>query len=491
MYQFYIVKISVYLIYGTKYKYLYMEVKMNNKEILKNNLTTIETANKGIKTFLASIIDEHSFVETDVFTAGKSYLDGGEALGDGVLTGYATISGNPVNIFAQNNEVLKGSFGENHAKKIKKVIAKAISTGTPLISVIDSNGARIGEGVNMLEAYSEVIAEVVLAKENIPHICIIKGACVGMTTAIASLADFVYMSKESVMSVNSPMVLAASELDYPKLNKILGYEQFSLKSDMANFTYNNAQDLGVSVKALLEFLAGDVNESSDDANRETPSLDKKYTVSGAFSAICDNGKFIELNSSYAKEVKTIFTKINSISVGILASDSTLENGLLTVDGILKATNFIEKCDANNLPIINLIDWKGIKSCVACEVSGLAQKLSKLMSVIANCEVETISVVTGNAIGLIYSTFVSKGMGFDYTLACVNAQISPISSEQAVSVIYADQLKEGKKRDELAKKYAELEGNPFISAKEGFIDNIILASSLRPYLASALMMLLGI
>lgn len=464
---------------------------MNNNEILQSNLKAIAKATKGIKAFIGKFIDEDTFVETDVFSAGKSFLDAQEALGEGVVTGYATIKNTPVNIFAQNHEVLKGSFGESHAKKIKKVIAKAVSTGTPLISVIDSNGARVGEGVAMLEAYSEVINAANEAKEYVPHICIIKGACVGMMASFAQTADFVFMSKDAVMSVASPMVIASNENDYPKLNAILGYGAYSVNSDLADFTYLNDKDLNQKISDLLTLLVGDVNETDDDPNREAPALDKKYNAVGGLKALCDNGKYMECNENYAKEIKTVVTKVNSITVGVIAFDSAEADGYITVDGIEKATDFVNKCAANNMPLISMVDCKGIKSCLSCEQKGFAKKLAKLMTAMASNESPMISVITGKAIGVAYSAFASKGIGFDYSLACVNAEISPINSETAVNIVYAEELKNGDSRDKLAKKYADMESNPFISAKEGYIDNIIEASAIRPYVSSALMMLLGI
>lgn len=464
---------------------------MDNNKILQDNLAAIDKATTKIKSFVSSIIDEASFVETDVFTAGKSFIDGAEALGEGVVTGYATIGGIPVHIFAQNAEVLKGSFGEAHAKKIKKVIAKAVASGTPLISVIDSHGARVGEGVGMLEAYAEVIAAANDAKDSIPHICIVKGACVGIMAAFAATADFVYMSKDSVMSVTPPMVLASNEKDYPKLNSILGYEAYSAASDVADFTYKNEKDLAASVKDLLTVLAGDTEETNDDANRETPALDKAYSVETALKAICDNSKYIELNASYAKDVRTLITKINSISCAIIATDSAVCDGDITAEGIEKATDFINKCSDNTLPIITLVDAKGIKACTKCETKGLNKKLAQLMSAIANSPVEKISVIAGKAIGAVYSALASKGIGFDYSLAFANAEISPINADTAVNIVYTEELKAGENREKLAERYATMQSNPFISAKDGYVDNIINASTIRPYLASALMMLLGI
>ena len=464
---------------------------MKNDAMLQNNIKLIDKATKKIKSFAFDLIDEGSFVETDVFAAGKSFLDSSEALGEGVVTGYATIGNKPVHFFAQNQEVMKGSFSEAHAKKILKVIRKAIQSGTPLVSIIDSNGARIGEGVAMLEAYSEVINAINLAKENIPHICIIKGNCVGMMAAIANMADFVFMADGGLMSVASPQAIASCEKDYPKLTSILGYKAISENSDMAHFTFKTTKELAEKVKYILTICGGEVEESEDDANRETPALDKTYSVDTALKAICDNLKYIIANETYAKEVVTAYALVNSISVGIIALNGNENNGYISADGIAKADKFIDKCSSNGMPIITLVDSLGVKPSLNDEVSGLASKLASLMSKIASCTTPMISVITGKAIGLAYSVFASKGIGFDYTLAGVDSVISPVNTAAGAAIEYAEELKAGEDRAKLEARYLEMEQNPFISAKDGFIDNVIELSTMRPYIASALMMLLGI
>ena len=465
---------------------------MNNNKMLQDNIKAIDKATKKVKAFLAKVIDDGSFVETDVFTAGKSFLDASEALGEGVVTGYATINETPVHLFAQNQEVMKGSFSEAQAVKIKKVINKAIQTGTPLVSFIDCSGARVGEGVRMLEAYAEVISALNVASESVPHICVIKGVAVGMMASLASMADFIIASsKDSIISVDSPQAIASKEYDYPKISNILGAEAHSLSSDVCDFTYKTDKELIATIGDLLKVLSSEVGECSDDANRETPALDKSYSVELALKAIADNGKYLVSNAKFATEIQTAYTLVNSVPVAIIAFDSSVNNGYMSMAGVDKALNFIEKASSNGLPIISLVDSLGIQSTLADEVSGLSKKIAKLMTAIASSTSPMISVITGKAIGMAYTLFASKGIGFDYTLASVNAEISPITSQAAVSIAYPEELKAGEMRDKLAAKYAELQANPFISAKDGYIDNIIELSTMRPYIASALMMLLGV
>lgn len=464
---------------------------MNNNGTLQDSLKAIEKSTKKIKTLINSIIDEDSFVETDVFTAGKTFLDGSLALGEGVVTGYATFMNTPVHLFAQNQEVMKGSFGKAHATKISKVIKKAVNSGTPLISIIDSSGARVGEGVEMLEAYAELIAMADMVKSQVQHICIIKGACVGMMAAFASMADFVFVSKDAVVSVAPPLSVAAKQADYPKMTSLLGYEAHSAKNDFADFTYTSKADLLDKLKSVFALISSDATESTDEPNRETASLDSVYNVESALGAIADNSKYLEANAGFATELKTCYATINGISVGILAFDSTKNDGYISSRGIEKATNFIDKCGNNGLPLVSLVDCIGIRPCLQAEQNGLAIKLAKLVSAIANHSSSKISVITGKAIGVAYSVFASKGIGFDYSLACTTAQISPITADAAVNIVYSEELKNGESREALANKYNELMANPLISAKDGFIDNVIEPSALRPYIASALIMLLGI
>lgn len=467
---------------------------MSNSKILQDNLKAYADATAKIKSFIDGIIDEASFVETDVFTAGKTFVDGAEALGEGVVTGYATIGGNPVQIIASNREILGGSFSAAHAAKMNKTIAKACATGTTLLSIIDSTGARIGEGTAVLEAYAATLFNSCSAKSTVPHIAIVKGAAVGMMAAYVANADYTFLSKDSIMSVNAPQALASDIKDYPKLNTILGADNYAAASNVANFTYKNDTELKTKLNDLLSIINGE-EESADDANRETPALDKKYSADAALKAICDGGKYLEYNAGYAKEIKTVLAKINGIAVAVLATDSAVADGYITVEGVEKATDFVELADSNGFALITLVDAKGFKTCVKCEAQGFNKKLAKLCNAIAMFDNSKISVVAGKATGAIYSVLASKGIGFDYSLATIDAQIAPVNAETAVNVLYADELKKAKApaeaREKLSAKYAEMEANPFVSAKDGFIDNIINASALRPYLASALLMLLGI
>lgn len=468
---------------------------MDNNMILKENIKSIESASSKIRKFLDGIIDEGSFVETDVFACGKSFIDETEAHGEGVITGYATVQGNPVHIFAQNSEVLKGSLGVAHAEKIVRCMNKAATNGTVLISILDSAGARVGEGVEMLEAYAKLVKTAHNISYKIPHIAIVKGNCVGMMSSFVNMADFVFMSKEAVMSLSAPMVVASDIKGYPKFNDILGYSAHSEKSDIAHFSYESVEELSEKLAELMTFISVDeIEDNDDDPNREA-ALDADSSLEDILSALCDNSKSIEYAKDYAKDVRCFLAKVNSVPVGIVATDKTVKDGFTSSCGLKKAAKFINKLDSFNLPLITLVDSKGIKTCIECELKGASNNTAMLMEAIAGAGIPKIAVITGNAIGAAYSTLASKAIGFDYSLAFESSVIAPVNGDTAVNMLYVDEIKNSadpsKARETLVKRYADIEANPINVARQGFVDNIISAGAVRPYVASAILMLLGL
>lgn len=465
-----------------------------------SNLTVsakaIEKACSKVKDFLDGIVDKGSFVETDVFVTGKGFDDAASALGEGVVTGYATVNGSPFHVFAQNAEVLKGSLGKAHADKIVRCMQRAVKTGTPLISVIDCAGARVGEGVSVLEGFAKVLSEAAIVSGQVPHFCIVKGNAVGMMASFVAMADFVFMSEGAIMSVNSPMYLASKEKDYPKYTDMIGFKAHKKGSDLAQFVYKSEADLKKQLTQLTSILlAADEEEATDDPNRVTSALNKECSAAVKVKAVADNGEYVEYCKEWAPEVTCALAKINGISVGIAATDSKVGDGYITLDGVKKLTSFIEKLDGFDIPLVTLVDTLGVNPALSEELAGAAKVTGDLIATVANSSIDKIGVAVGKAIGFGYSALMSKGIGFDYTLATQNAVISPISGETAVNALMSEQLSKAKDvektRAKLADEYAKIEANPMLGAQEGYIDNVVEAKNLRPYIASALMMLMGI
>ncbi|MCI8325950.1 MAG: hypothetical protein HFH71_05340 [Clostridia bacterium] len=467
---------------------------MNSKELLSAQ-TAVEKASAKAQGLIDGIVDAGSFVETDAFVVGAAFDSAETALGEGVVTGYASIEGTPVHIFAQNADVMKGSIGAASAKKIRKCIERACKSGTPLISVLDCSGARVDEGVSVMEAYADIIAAAADASDSVPHICVVNGVAAGMSAAYASLADYIFMNKNAFMSVNSPMYHASKFSAVPKLNKIAGYEAYKSCGNVVQDVYSDSAELKnkiISLFNILNISDSDEQESEDDPNRIATALSKKYGVDAALKAVCDDGKYLSYCDGWADDVKCAFTKINGISTAVIATDSGVNDGYVSADGLDKICAFIAKSDAFGLPLVTLVDSKGVNPSLDEEVKGFSLKLAATFKAMATYSHPMIGVACGKAVGVAYSALMSKAVGFDYTLATAAAEIAPVTSETGVNVFYTEELKKGNtQRAKLEQMFATDHASPLTAAKDGYLDNVIDAKNLRPYLSSALMMLLGI
>ena len=465
---------------------------MKNQELLKSS-SAIDKATSKVRAFIDAIVDGESFVETDVFLTGKSFDSAAEALGEGVVTGYATIGGRPVHLFAQNSEVLKGSLSLAHAAKIVKAMRRAIQSETPFLSIIDSCGARVGEGASVMEGYAQILAESFRLGREVPHFCVVKGTAVGMMATYVAGADFAFMSNDAIMSVNAPMYLAAQTKSMPvDYKKLIGYSAYKQGSDLAQFSYSDAQDLSAQLRKLMDMvLPNEEDESDDDANRVDPQLESAKDAAGRIASVCDLGQVLPYCDDYASDVRCAIAKINGITVGVLAT----QGDYIGEDGLDKATSFVGKLEAYGLPLVTLVDTLGVNPTLAQEKAGIAKKANALMQAIESANIPKIGVAVGNAVGFGYTALMSKGIGFGYTLATSGAIVSPISGVTAVNSMMEEQLKKAKDVDKmratLEKEYAALQANPVIAAQDGYLDNVVEATNLRPYIASALLMLLGI
>ncbi|MDR3262901.1 MAG: hypothetical protein LBT30_01155 [Clostridiales bacterium] len=465
---------------------------MDKIKILESNSDRVTEASKKIRSFLSGLLDEKSLIETDIFLAGTNFLDGTDALGEGVITGYASIDGIPVYLFAQNSELLSGSLGKAHADKIAKNIYAADKAGIPFISIIDSAGARIGEGISVSEGYAKIIKAANDISGSVPHIAVVKGNCVGMMSVFADTADFVFADEKAKLSVASPLVAAASSKTSADA---LSAKKIAEKTNGISFLYKTAQELKDNLSGLLALLpsAGYIasDDYTDDINRETPTLNEAADAESLFKAVIDDAKYTEVYADYAREVKCVLGKIAGITAAFIAFDPKV-NKFVTADGLKKASKFIYTVSAFDIPLVNFVDCKGIEPSVESEYGGVAGAASALLSNIAISENIKISVITGNAIGYAYSAFAAKELGYNYVFATVDSVISPVNPETATVLFYDEELKKAadpiKKREELNKKYAEESANPYIAAKNGYVDNIIEPALIRPYLASVLLML---
>ncbi len=459
---------------------------MDRTMILQERVSEITKTSQKIRDFLTSVLDEKSFVETNafLFSCQETYMEN-PAKGEGVITGYGTIGEMPVYVYAQNQEVLGAGLGKAQADKILKVLELAEKTSTPVIAIIDSNGARLGEGVEALSGYARIMKKVASLSGVVPQIAVVKGKAVGQMEYIVSMQDFCFMTENAVCASTSPEVLVARAEGNVKTIDAFGASVHASKTGICSKAITEAS-VRNEVATLLDLIlcSGEADTANVAGNSDIAKMDNR----NALIAIADGGMVYEVSAEYESELFTSFARIGGGTVGFIGTDG----GYLTGGMAKKASRFARFCELFAIPVVTLVDCKGKASCITCEQTPEAKEIATLLYTIADTTNTKIAVITKNAIGVGFTAFASKELGYDYTIACADAFVSALPAEMSAELVYGDEVKKAsdpiKAREEIVKKYEEIDGDPFNSAKNGEIDAIIDASFLRAYIMQALVSL---
>lgn len=451
---------------------------------------------------IASLLDENSFVEIGALVTARATdfnMKQTETPSDGVVTGYGVIDGNLVYVYSQDASVLGGSMGEMHAKKIANLYDLAMKTGAPVIGLIDSAGLRLQEATDALNAFGEVYMKQTLASGVIPQITAIFGSCGGGLAIMPGLTDFTFMEgKKAKLFVNAPNALDGNEIS--KCDTSAAAFQ-SEKTGLVDVVADEAT-IFAEIRDLVCMLPANneddnsCDEAADDLNRVCAELENCVGDTAiALSQIADDNFFFETKRNYAKEMVTGFMRLNGITVGAVANRTEVygEDGelvekfepVLTVRGCRKATDFINFCDAFEIPVLTLTNVKGFEA-TTCAEKNIAKEVSRLTYAFANATVPKVNVVIGKAYGSAYVAMNSKSIGADMTFAWPTAEIGTMDAKLAAKIICNGQGAD--KIDACAKDYAALQNNVVSAAKRGYVDTIIDAADTRKYVIGAFEML---
>ena len=450
---------------------------------------------------IAALLDENSFVEIGAMVTARATdfnMKQNDTPSDGVVTGYGVIDGNLVYVYSQDATVMGGSVGEMHAKKIVKLYELAMKTGAPVIGLIDSAGLRLQEATDALNGFGQIYSCQAMASGVIPQITAIFGACGGGLAMIPTLTDFTFMeSTKAKLFVNSPNALDGNNVS--KCDTASAKFQ-SEEAGIVDFTGDEATILGQirNLVAMLPSNNEDVKDAdcTDDLNRACAELANcAGDTSIALSMIADNNDFVEVKADYAKDMVTGFVKLNGMTVGVVANRSEVcdEEGkvaekfdaVLSAKGCEKAADFVNFCDAFEIPVLTLTNVKGFAATV-CEEKKIAKAVAKLTYAFANATVPKVNVIVGKAYGSAYIAMNSISIGADITMAWPTAEIGMMDATLAAKIMYegqgADVIKEK------AAEYAELQNSVNSAAKRGYVDQIIEAVNTRKYVIGAFEML---
>lgn len=452
---------------------------------------------------IAMLLDEGSFVELDELAKHRSTnfgLDKTRPYGDGVVTGYGTVDGRPVCVFAQDFTIFGGSLGEVFGEKIVKVMDLAMKTGCPVIGINDSGGARIQEGVVSLGLYGEIFFRNVRASGVIPQISLVMGPCAGGAVYSPAVTDFTVMvDQTSHMFITGPDVIKTVTGEDVGFEELGGARTHNTKSGNAHYLAADEQDAIDYVKALLAFLPSNnldpapslasVSDLGTDPALDTlipDSANQPYDMHQVIEAVLDDGDFLEVQALYAQNIIVGFGRIEGKPVGVVANQPMHFAGCLDIDASEKAARFVRTCDAFNIPVVTFVDVPGFLPGTSQEWDGIIRRGAKLIYAYAEATVPKLTVITRKAYGGAYDVMGSKHLGADLNFAWPTAQIAVMGAQGAVNILYRSELAAApERRSELIEDYEDTLCNPYVAAERGYVDLVIRPSATRAHLVRGL------
>lgn len=443
------------------------------------------------------LLDEGSFEEFDMFVTHRCHdfgLENQQYYSDGVITGYGTIDGRLVYVFAQDFTVFGGSLSLAYAEKICKVMDKALKMGAPVIGLNDSGGARIQEGVNSLAGYAEIFQRNIMASGVVPQISAIFGPCAGGAVYSPALTDFTIMTKEnSYMFVTGPKVVKTVTGEVVTEQELGGAMTHGTKSGVTHFIADDEQEGILLIRKLLSFLPQNnleeppvvqcddpIDRLEDELNSIIPeNPNKPYNVKDVIYAIVDYNEFLEVQRNYAPNIVTGFAHFNGMPVGIVANQPNYLAGVLDINASRKAARFVRFCDAFNIPLVTLVDVPGFLPGTTQEYGGIIIHGAKLLFAYGEATVPKVTIILRKAYGGAYCVMSSKHLRGDINYAWPMAEIAVMGPKGAIEVLRSKEIKALETEEEKTafvveqeREYLDKFATPYHAAKFGYIDDVI-------------------
>jgi propionyl-CoA carboxylase beta chain len=455
------------------------------------------------------LLDEGSFEEIGQLVTHRSTnfgLDKQKFYGDGVVTGYGTVNGRLVYVFAQDFTVFGGSLAEAHATKICRIMDLAMQNGAPVIGLNDSGGARIQEGVVSLGGYADIFYRNTLASGVIPQISAIMGPCAGGAVYSPAITDFVLMVENtSYMFVTGPNVVKTVTHEEVSSEELGGASAHSTKSGVTHFSCENGLTCISDIKRLLSYIPQNCEEEPPrlaytPAKETRPLLDtiipdnpnQPYDIRDVIQDVVDQGDFMEVHKNFAENIVVGFARLAGRSIGIVANQPAFLAGVLDIRSSTKAARFVRFCDCFNIPLLVFEDVPGFLPGTDQEWNGIITNGAKLLYAFCEATVPRVTVITRKAYGGAYDVMNSKHIGADMNYAWPSAEIAVMGAKGAAEIIFKKEIGEAEnpaaKWQEKEAEYARLFANPYSAAERGYIDEVIRPADTRVKLIRAFEML---
>ncbi|MGH7609989.1 MAG: acyl-CoA carboxylase subunit beta [Candidatus Dormibacteria bacterium] len=455
---------------------------------------------------LRRLLDPGSFVELDAFVAHRSIqfdMADHRALGDGVVTGYGKIAGRQVFVVSHDASFMGGSLGEAFAEKVCKVMELAERTGSPLVGINDSAGARIQEGVVSLAGYADIFYRNVRCSGVVPQLSVIAGPCTGGAVYSPAITDFTFMVRRvGYMFITGPEVVRVTTGEQVDFEQLGGADIHSQRSGVAHFEADTEAECLLQVRELLAYLPQNSRErapfldSGDPPDRAESRLqeiipeshNQPYDMGALIGLVVDQGRFLEVQPLFAPNLLVGFARLGGHSVGVVANQPRHLAGALDIGASVKGARFVRFCDAFNIPLVTLVDVPGFLPGTDQEHGGIIRHGAKLLYAFAEATVPKLTVITRKAYGGAYDVMCSKHLGADFNVAWPSAEIAVMGAEGAVQ--FLARRRQDASQAELIASYRQQFANPYLAAERGYIDDVIEPRQTRPALISALNMAAG-
>ncbi|NUR00072.1 MAG: acyl-CoA carboxylase subunit beta [Streptomyces sp.] len=456
------------------------------------------------------LLDEGSFTEMEQLRRHRAVGFGMETkrpCTDGVVTGWGTVHGRRVFVYAHDFRMFGGALGEAHAAKIHKVMDMAIAAGAPLVSLNDGAGARIQEGVVALAGYGGIFRRNTRASGVIPQISVMLGPCAGGAAYSPALTDFVFMVRDtSQMFITGPDVIQAVTGEKVGQNALGGADVHAGTSGVCHFAYNDEETCLEEVRYLLSLLPQNnrehppATEPADPADRRCEALldlvpadgNRPYDMTRVIEEIVDDGEYLEVHELWARNIVCALARLDGRVVGIVANQPQVLAGVLDIEASEKAARFVQMCDAFNIPLVTLLDVPGFLPGVGQEHDGIIRHGAKLLYAYCNATVPRISLVLRKAYGGAYIVMDSQSTGADLTYAWPTNEIAVMGAEGAANVIFRREIAAADDPDavraRLVKEYKAELMHPYYAAERGLVDDVIDPADTREVLIRSLAML---
>lgn len=459
---------------------------------------------------ISYILDPGSFVELNMLAEHQCHDFGMEEKkfpGDGVVTGYGTVDGRRVFIYADDETVLGGSCGRTHGSKIHHVLRLARHTLVPVICLNSSAGARIQEGMDNVYGITGMFYENALNSGVVPQIAAIMGTSSGGSAYSSALCDFVLqVKKTSHLFLAGPTVIRESTGEEVSFEDLGSAEVHSTVSGVVHLVAEDERECLDKIKLLLDYLPQNNREkpqkknTGDPDGREVPELldivptdmSEEYNMKDVIRTIADGGEFLEIHEAFAGNLIVGYARMGGRVVGIVANNPPVNDGALDIDSTVKAARFIRTCDAFNTPLVTLVDSPGFRPGLDQERGGIIRHGAKMLYAWTEATVPKISVILRKMYqGAIPAMGVHE-IGFDQVFAWPLAEMQILPAETAVRILYRRQLEAAEDSDaffaEKLSQYRDTYLTPYHASSRSVVDAVIQPKDTRKTIISALRML---